>query len=81
MTPGSRRRALDSGLIARDKIARVMQATLECREGHHSYPARHSAGNVKSGNKPSRFIGIAQTLELCSIRHMYNVLWLHCMTF
>ena len=55
VTPGSRRRALNSGLIARDKIARVMQATLECREGHHSFQARHFAGNVKSENRPPLF--------------------------
>ena len=35
-SPSSRRRALSSGLIARDQIARVKQAALECREAEHS---------------------------------------------
>ena len=34
-SPNSRRRAPSSGLIARDQIARVKQAALECREVEH----------------------------------------------
>ena len=34
-SPSSRRRALSSGLIARDQIARVKQAALEFREAEH----------------------------------------------
>ena len=34
-SPSSRRRALSSGLIARDQIARVKQAALEFRKAEH----------------------------------------------
>jgi hypothetical protein len=36
-SPNSRTRALSSGLIARDQIACVTQAALECREAQHDY--------------------------------------------
>jgi hypothetical protein len=35
-SPSSRRRAPNPGLIARDQIARMQQAALECREAEHA---------------------------------------------
>jgi hypothetical protein len=46
--PGMQRRALSSGLVARDQVACVTQASAKGREAQHDKPTlRHSPAEVK----------------------------------